>query len=165
MFCHASLQVRNYRQLVDQVARVLRPRGLFVACEWGRYPAMTDGRDPAILLPRATEFFRVVNDTLIWYKGIYPVAPVLAQLLCESGHFDEVHQRRVEMPIGAGYLGRRFREVLWMYAESMKVLLLEAGMLSPMEVDELVRGYLYEVDNVPGMVSIYYAVYARKRAL
>ena len=50
-----------------------------------------------------------------------------------------------------------------MYAESMKVMLLEAGGRTAEEIDELVRGFLYEVNNVPGMVSIYYAVHARKR--
>ena len=68
------------------------------------------------------------------------------------------------MPIGGGdLLGEEFRQVMRMYAESMKVMLLEAGGRTPEEIDELVRGFLYEVNNVPGMVSIYYAVHARKR--
>ncbi|THH33357.1 hypothetical protein EUX98_g799 [Antrodiella citrinella] len=159
-----SMAVRNYRTLVDEVARILRPRGLFVACEWGRYPSMSRGRDPATYLPRSTEFFRVVNDTLRWYKGIYPVAMFLYDYLRESGHFDEVHQRRVEMPIGGDELGSGFRDMLKMYAESMKVMLLEAGRLSAQEVEDLLSGYLYELENVQGMVSVYHAVHARRKA-
>lgn len=124
---------------------------------------MIRGRDPTIYLPRSTEFFRVVNDTLIWSKGIHQAAPYLTQYLEESGHFVDIHRRRVEMPIGGDLLGEEFRQVMRMYAESMKVMLLEAGGRTAEEIDELVRGFLYEVNNVPGMVSIYYAVHARKR--
>ncbi|TCD65162.1 hypothetical protein EIP91_003018 [Steccherinum ochraceum] len=156
-----SMAVHNYAVLLDEVARVLRPRGLFVAGEWMRGPAMIRGADPAVHLPRTTEFFRVVNNTLT-VKNIFPVAPFLHELIEESNHFEDVHSRQIEIVVGGDARGNRFREMQKVYAESMRVVLVEAGRHSRREVDELVAGYLWELYHVPGMIHVYHAVHARR---
>lgn len=133
-----------------------------MACEWDRAPAMRGGQDPEVHLPRTCKFFRVVNDTLRWFKGINPLAPRLKRCIDQSGYFEEALQIRFEMPIGGDALGVCYRSILGMYAESMRLMLLEAGQLGESEVAELVMGYMHEVHTVPGMVSIYHAVHARK---
>ncbi|TCD61220.1 hypothetical protein EIP91_008771 [Steccherinum ochraceum] len=120
-----SMAVHNYAVLLDEVARVLRPRGLFVAGEWTRGPAMLGGGDPSVHLPRTTEFFRMVNHALA-AKNIFPVAPFLHELIEESNHFEDVHSRQIKIAVGGDAHGDRFRELQKVYAESMKVVLLEA---------------------------------------
>ncbi|KAH8092174.1 hypothetical protein BXZ70DRAFT_951500 [Cristinia sonorae] len=159
-----SMAVRDYPALVDEVARVLRPGGLFVGCEFNRIPAMAHGRDASTHLPLSSRFFDAVNQTLYFSKGILNVAPCISRILNASDHFDEVHQLRVEMPVGGDHFGTCFKGLLKMYVEGLKVVLLDAGW-SRAQVDDLARGYLHEMEHIPGMVSIYHAVYARKRAV
>jgi len=162
-----SMAVYDYSGMVDQVARVLRPGGLFLACEWGRSAAMRGNRDPAIYAPYTYAFYHTVNDTLASI-GILPLASRLEGEVLRSGHFDRIRSRVHEMPIGDWpandhfkMLGVAFRNVLTMYAASMRVMMLDAGR-HRQEVDMLVGGFIRELYEVPYMVCKYHTVRARK---
>lgn len=167
-FVHArsiSMAVYNYPALLDQVARVLRPGGLFLACEWGRTIAMANGGDPRMLAPRSCAFFGAISQTLS-QRRIYPIAGNVQQWLVASNMFNHVRPHRYEMPVGhwptdprQSALGIAFRECLETYAESMRIMMLEAGCRRE-EVDHLVDGFRVELDTVQGMVCPYYTVHA-----
>ena len=94
------MQVRDYPGLIDQVARVLRPGGLFLACEWGRFPLLHDGRNPQLATPFACAFFAAVNDALR-ARGVLPdAAQRLDAWLAESGYFERIRPRQYAIPIG-----------------------------------------------------------------
>lgn len=164
----ARAQVYDYPGLLDQAARVLRPGGLFLAGEWGRFPALDGGRDPRVAAPRACAFFAAVNEALA-RRRVLPAAEHLARWLQDSGRFDRISPREYAVPVGDWHPDARMREIgadmrrfLCVYAESMRVLLLEAGRLHQVAVDSLVRGYKEELFSVRGMVCIYYSVHARR---
>ncbi|PSR87015.1 hypothetical protein PHLCEN_2v5273 [Hermanssonia centrifuga] len=170
-FVHAravSMAVRDYPVLLDEVARVLRPGGLFLACEWGRCVEMADGRDPRLFVPRTCDFFNAVNQALV-SRGITAIAAHIPTWLQESGHFNHIRRHIFKMPLGAsprdsqerGEIGTQFKNIMRLYANSMRVMLIETGWNSS-EVEALIRGYLYEMDTVPGIVCLYSTVYARR---
>jgi hypothetical protein len=155
--------------MLEQVSRVLRPGGLFLACEWGRFVSMHGGLDPLQAAPRSCEFFAAVSAALE-QRGIVPVAQNLVAWLRESGHFERVKPRMFCVPIGnwpdeahMRGLGVAFRDVMFTYAESMRVVLVEGGM-HVVQADALVNGYQHEMNTVRNMVGVYYTVHARVRA-
>lgn len=167
VFC-PSEQVYDYAAVVDQVARVLRPGGLFLACEWGHTAAMAGDLDPQVHAPRTCAFYQAVNDTLE-SRGIPPIAQYVADYIGDSGHFERIRPRVHEMPVGDWHrnpqlrqLGANFRGVLEMYAASMSIVMLESGRYHCMEVESLVEGFMQEMHTVPGLVCEYYTVRARK---
>lgn len=148
---------------------MLRPSGLFLACEWGRSPAMAGNMDPLTHAPRTCEFYRAVNETLFVSRGIVPVARNMSEYIQESGHFERIRPREYEMPVGDWHsnpqlsrIGAEFRNMLARYAASMRVMLLESGRYDVTEVDALVQGFLREIFTVPGIVCKYYTVRARR---
>ncbi|GJE98664.1 S-adenosyl-L-methionine-dependent methyltransferase [Phanerochaete sordida] len=167
-FVHArsvSMAVRDYAGMLDQAARVLRPGGLFLACEWGRFVALHDGRDVAGAAPRTAAFFRAVREALE-ARGVPPVAEHLEQHVRDSGRFDHIVVRRYTLPIGDWdaaqvELGRDMRAFLVMFVESLKPLLVAFG-THAVEVDDFIRAVKLELETVRGMVAYYYTVHGRR---
>lgn len=167
-FVHArsvSLAVRDYARLLDQAARVLRPEGLFLACEWGRFVGTHDGREPGAAAPATVRFFGVVRDAL-YARGVAPLAERLEQHVVDSARFGRIVARRFSLPIGdwdaaQAQLGRDTRRFLVMYVDSLKPLLVEF-LRHVAEVDALIRAVKLELETVRGLVAYYYTVHARR---
>ncbi|TBU54962.1 S-adenosyl-L-methionine-dependent methyltransferase [Dichomitus squalens] len=169
-FVHArmiSMAIRDYGALLPEIARVLRRGGLFVSSEWGRRPIMVDGSDLAVRAPHTSEFFTAVRETLRERRGIHTVAPGIPRLLDDSGCFVNIVPRRYYMPIGDWHtdpelreLGREYREMVELYARSMRAVLIEGRWAA--DADALIEGYIQETWRVRGMVSVYYTVHARR---
>lgn len=162
---HLSPQVHDYPGMLDQVARVLRPNGLFLACEWGRFVVMRDGRNLLVAAPSTYQFFEAVKAALL-ARGVVPVAENLERWIRESGRFDRIEARCFEVPIGdwdqtRAPLGTEYRDFLSTYAESLKALLVESGRRA-MDVDVLIREMQREMREVRGMVCYYFTVHARR---
>ncbi|KAI0743042.1 S-adenosyl-L-methionine-dependent methyltransferase [Daedaleopsis nitida] len=162
-----TMAIRDYGALLPEIARMLRRGGLFVSCEWGRFPAMADGSDVSARAPHAVAFFDAVQDTLRERRGIPHVAPEIPRLLEDSGYFTQIVPRRYHMPIGDWHsdpllreLGREYRDMVNVYARSMRGLLLEGPWAA--HTDTLVRNFLDETWSVRGMVSTLFTVHARR---
>lgn len=128
---------------------------------------MADGSDVAARAPHACAFFNAVQETLCDRRGIQPVAPLIPHLLQASGYFTHVVPRRFHMPIGDWHtdpqmreMGREYRELVEMYARSMRAVLLE-GMWAP-QADTLIHNFIDEIRLVRGMVSTVFTVHARR---
>ena len=160
-------QIRDYGALLPEIARLLRRGGLFVSCEWRRWPALADGSDIATHAPRTHAFFAAVRDTLRERRGIQPVAPHIPQLLAQSGWFTNIVVREHFMPIGEWHtnptmraLGGQYREMVATYARSMRALLVEGGHAA--HADDLVEGYITETWEVSGLYSTCFTIHARR---
>ncbi|KAI0341156.1 S-adenosyl-L-methionine-dependent methyltransferase [Trametopsis cervina] len=162
-----SMAVHDYPRVVDEVARILRPGGLFVACEWGRSAAMADNLDPAQHAPATFLFYQIVNETLR-SRGIMPLAQRLESFIEASGQFERIRPRMYMMPVGSWNdtpglqeLGKRFRIVLVWYAHSMALMMIEAGR-DPSLVNFVVGGFVHELFTVSGLICKYFTVSAIK---
>ncbi|KAG6844102.1 hypothetical protein H0H87_009777 [Tephrocybe sp. NHM501043] len=169
-----SMAVRDYAVVLREVGRILRPGGLFISYEWGRYPAFHPDFHPSLHLnpaehtPGVCHFFDTLIRALDECRGIRPIAGTIPALLGESGAFRDVTQRCYYMPIGPWHpdpqmkhLGRAFRAALVRYADSVKPLLVENG-LTEEQVGAIVHEYVHELKTVRGMVSVLYTVHAHR---
>jgi len=165
-----SMAVHDYPMVLREVARLLRPGGLFISCEWGRYPSFHPSfvANPEMHTPGVHRFFRVLNGALD-SLGIRPLASRIPALLEDSGFFTDITPQRFYMPIGPlrsdpvwkQEMGKAFRAALRRYAESVKPLLLESG-LSSEEVEDIVQDYKHELKTIRGMVSELHTVWAHR---
>ncbi|KAG6908717.1 hypothetical protein DXG01_003562 [Tephrocybe rancida] len=165
-----SMAVLDFSAILREVARILRPGGLFISCEWGRYPAFHPSLalEPTEHTPGACQFFDTLTRALDVCRGIQPIAGSIPGVISGEGNFRDVTQRCYYMPIGPWHadpemkeLGRAYRAALIRYVDSVKPLLAEAG-LTHEQVGTLVHGYLHELRTVRGMVSVLHTVHARR---
>ncbi|KAG6901202.1 hypothetical protein C0995_015449 [Termitomyces sp. Mi166 len=165
-----SMAVRNYATVLREVGRVLRPNGLFISYEWGRYPACHPSLRlrPSERAPGLCAFFDVLTQALDMCRGIKPIAGTVPDLLSAAGCFRDIAVRVYYMPIGPWHsdprmkdLGKAFRAVLVRYADSVKPLLREAG-LTEEQVEAIVAAYLHDLRTVSGLVADLHTVHARK---
>ncbi|PIL25697.1 hypothetical protein GSI_11447 [Ganoderma sinense ZZ0214-1] len=170
-FVHArsiSMAIRDYGGLLPEIARLLRPGGLFVSNEWARSPVMLDGSDIDIHAPSTAEFFRAVRDTLRERRGIPTIAHKIPELLQDSGHFTNVSSCPFFMPTGPWHedpglreLGRENRDMVELYARSMRAVLIDGPWAA--QADTLIQGCINESWRVPGLGLLYHTVHARRR--
>lgn len=164
-----SLQVVDYCAMLTEVARVLRPGGLFLSGEWERIPTFVN---PALrdqnLIPFTTGLLTMVDNILFEKYGIRPWARQIPGWLEASGLFVDITLDVHCMPVGNWHgdpdlrvLGRDFVDVWVKYAGSLEPMLSEAG-FDVRFVQHVLAGYLHEIQNVSGMCAVYYTVHARR---
>lgn len=150
------------------MARVLRPGGLFISYEWGRYPAFHPSVTDRPPIPGVDRFFEVLTKALEICGDIHPIASHIPSYLINSGHFEDISPDFFYMPVGPWQdndelkmLGRAFRASLLRYANSVRPLIHEAGWTEE-EVAEITGDYIHEMKTVRGMVCRLHTVHARR---
>ncbi|KAJ7462106.1 S-adenosyl-L-methionine-dependent methyltransferase [Mycena latifolia] len=166
-----TLAVTSYPALLAEVARLLRPRGLFLSGEWGRYAAFHPAfapRTPATHAPALSAFFAHLYAALS-ERHIHPISPPIAPLLAQTQAFDEIVPREYLMPLGSWHpdpamkqLGRAFRGAFLRYVASVRPMLVESGVVSLEELEDVYERVEREVRTVEGLVSVFHTVHARK---
>ncbi|KAJ7607480.1 S-adenosyl-L-methionine-dependent methyltransferase [Roridomyces roridus] len=166
-----TMAVTSYGTLITEAVRLLRPGGLFLSGEWGRYPAFHPdfpGSTPPTHAPALVTFFARLQGALT-ARGLAPLSPPIAALLAHTGGFVDITSRDYYMPIGSWpadaalrRLGRAFRAVFMRYLASVRPLLIENGGLSEDEVDQMYQNVENELRTVQGMVTVFHTVHARK---
>ena len=169
-YLHVFLQVRDYPSILQEVARVLRPGGLFVSCELGRYPAFDPSfrRVPSVDAPATDRFFTAISNALASRGGIQPMAHQIPAFIANSGYFVDITVEQRFIPIGvwpsdveSQNIGADYLRVCERYAESSKRLLLEAGW-SGATLERMIEDYIQEIRNVSGLVGVVHTVHARR---
>ncbi|KAJ7457052.1 S-adenosyl-L-methionine-dependent methyltransferase, partial [Mycena latifolia] len=166
-----TLAVTSYPALLAEVARLLRPGGLFLSGEWGRYAAFHPAfapRTPATHAPALSTFYAHLYAALS-ARRIPPISPPIAPLLAQTHAFDEIVPREYYMPLGPWHpdpamkqLGRAFRVVFLRYTASVRPMLAESGVASPEELADVYERVEREVRTVAGLVAVFHTVHARK---
>ncbi|KAF9257314.1 S-adenosyl-L-methionine-dependent methyltransferase [Marasmius fiardii PR-910] len=166
-----SLTVRDYRTIITEAARLLRPGGVFFSGEWRRYPAFDatryPDRTPQNSAPRLTGFYEQWNQTVFQRLGIRPtVEHEIPQLIAESGLFTAVTTYLAFMPIGdyrpelpMKQAGRGYRDCVKRYMESSRRLFLDNGWTNG-NLDTMFSNALQEIRYVEGLGGVYYTVSA-----
>lgn len=163
------MQVANYPAMLGEAARVLRRGGLFISGEWDRAPVFQQLAPGQLVVPpgisRLTSF---IDNVLYTRRGVCPIAPHIPHWLAASGQFENITAESFSVPIGDWHpepeqqeLGQEARAICIQYAESLKPLLKESG-LGDFEIQEMIIGFLAEIQNTSGIVWIFRTVHARK---
>ncbi|KAJ6625960.1 S-adenosyl-L-methionine-dependent methyltransferase [Mycena sp. CBHHK59/15] len=166
-----SMAVTSYAATLAEVARLLRPRGLFLSGEWSRAPAFHPSfapRTPATHAPALTAFFALLYATLT-ARGLLPVPPRVPALLAASGGFADIAQQDYCMPVGPWHpdpalqqLGLVFRVVVLRYFASVRPMLAEGGAIPPTELERVYQCVRRELRTVEGLVFVFRTVHARR---
>ncbi|KAF9074350.1 S-adenosyl-L-methionine-dependent methyltransferase [Rhodocollybia butyracea] len=168
------MTVRDYSVIIQESARILKPGGLFLSGESGQFPAfygtLPEARDnPGLHVPGLDRFYRLLHSALE-HRGIsWSVASSVRECLqVSSGAFTDIIEHIFYLPIGtwniepsSQRLGRSNRVAMTRFMDSVRPLLLASG-LTGQELDDLYSQCYTEMYGVPGLVSIYYLVEARR---
>lgn len=150
---------------MDEVARVLRPGGLYIAGEWGRCPVMCNGSNIMTCAPGAFQLFDILNRFLE-RQGLFHAASGITGWLETTHSFTDIQQRQFMVPVGDWHseqkeIGNYMRGLLELFTSSTRILLARAG-FDARFAERLINSFLHEMEVIPGMVFPYYTVHARK---
>jgi len=165
-----DMVVSDYPAMLTEATRVLRHGGLFVSGEWERSPSFDN---PAIEDTNRILGIRSlvdVVDLLLIERNASPPVTCIPDWLDASGQFQGITKQCYTVPIGdwpsdpaMKALGKNFRDVWVRYADSLKPMLREPSSgLGEAQINDLIAGYMHNMDNVPGMVGKYHTVHATK---
>lgn len=122
-------QIRDYSAILPEIARVLRPRGLFVSAEWAFSPEHASDAPLSRIAPRVDAFLHATNMCLV-RRGVLPIAGDVDELLARTGAFEDVRTFQMRVPIdewqptpAQNALGHKFRELARLYARGMHPML------------------------------------------
>lgn len=162
--------MRDYSQVLQEVARVLRPDGVFLSLEWSPYPAVDRSirRDLATYAPASTRFHEAINQALLGSCGLRPIAGQVHTFLADTGAFRNITSTTHHIPIGSWStepilrtVGATCLEMNVRYAESVQPFLIDSGWTEG-EVNQLCEDFVREIRSLNGLVGILYVVHARK---
>ncbi|KAJ7092438.1 S-adenosyl-L-methionine-dependent methyltransferase [Mycena belliarum] len=166
-----TMAVTSYPTLLIEVVRLLRPRGLLLSGEWGRYPSFHPSfapRTPATHAPALSAFYAHLYTALA-QRRLLPITPPVAPLLAQTHAFTDIVADEFYMPIGAWHpdpamrqLGRVFRVVFLRYIASVRPMLAESGVATPEALDDMYQRVERELRTVAGLVGVFHTVHARK---
>ena len=126
---------------------------------------MADGSDVSLRAPRACAFFTAVHETLHMRRDLESVVSRIPGYLQESGQLKDIEAQRFHAPIGdwpddpeTKKLGHEFAQMMVQYARSARADLVRGPLRN--YADVIVDGLVWDVEHVPGLVSVYYTVHA-----
>ena len=158
--------------MLGEVARVLRPGGLFLSGEWERGPTFASPVTGNPSTISATYHLLNIVDNALRAKhpGVFPIASHIPSWLAESGRFRNITAQLHAVPIGDWHpdpemkeLGNTFRDMLVRYANNLKPMLRDPELgLGEAQINNLVTGYMNDMYGVSGMIGVYRTVHAKK---
>ncbi|KAH7911257.1 S-adenosyl-L-methionine-dependent methyltransferase, partial [Hygrophoropsis aurantiaca] len=166
-----SLAVTDYPEMLREVARVLKPGGLFLSGEVARSPAFAPQYPFAAEqgAPGAFRFFQEINQMLLNRSGLQQIADKIPRWLQQSGQFTDITMREFLIPIGdwnssslLKRVGGEYRQAMERFADSMRPMLRSDDAIDEMGLEQLIQGYIHDLYHVEGMVGVYHTVWARK---
>ncbi|ESK92404.1 tam domain [Moniliophthora roreri MCA 2997] len=165
-----SMTVRDFRTIIYEAARLLRPGGIFYSGEWGRFPSLHPDLDADLstLVPNFVNFFNVVTPALATRRAIHQISHLIPTMIRDTGLFSEITTQEFCMPIGPWQgdhrlkrCGSAYRACLGRYMEAFRRLLAETG-LNDDQMDQLFELAEQDMKEVPGLIGVFYTCYARK---
>ncbi|KAH6893783.1 S-adenosyl-L-methionine-dependent methyltransferase [Coprinopsis sp. MPI-PUGE-AT-0042] len=169
-----SMAIANHRFLIQEVARVLKPGGMFLSVEWDRRPSFPAGtwRHLEIDAPASIRFHQTLDQALHTGVGVHPSPRQCSALVASLQYFANVETRSLTVPIipiGGSHensqlalIGGWVRSTQVKLARACKHLLLLHTHLSPAEVETLTEDYVRELRSVCSLVATFYVAYGTR---
>jgi len=157
----ACLSADAVPSLLREVARILRPGGLFLSGEWDAHPTLHP-RHPWVerfeeYIPQTTTFFDVASDV------VPTLGPSITAQIRQNGSFEGLVSRRrpipISAPLEAGSSGLRFVSEVMERTTKGYADALVAARCVPVGVAE---DFKAELSGRSGVVCVYQTVFARK---
>ncbi|TFK73094.1 S-adenosyl-L-methionine-dependent methyltransferase [Pluteus cervinus] len=164
-----ALAVENYTKILEEVARILRPGGLFVSVEWGMRPAGVSPSTGALVhAPSMAHFFDIVKSNLAARRGLQAFEQnTVRDLILQNQDFSGPVTETIQVPIGSWpadedmqRFGRAFRAAHRYFAAAITPFLSEA--VDPVDLNIAIQAHVHEMMTIDGLVTEYYATYARR---
>lgn len=157
--------------MLNEVARILRPGGLFLFGEWSWGPTFQDEtRRNTNPIQAIDNFVSWITEQLYARNNIAPAGALVREWLFQSGQFIDISET-LEYFVPVDHedtdartfnIGRDFRNAWRWYADSLLPFMRSTGMAED-RVAEMNRGYMRELEVTPGLVAVYTVTYATKR--
>jgi len=97
----ACLKAEAVPHLLQEVARILRPGGLFLSAEWGVQPSLhpeyPDFADNDVYIPVTVSFYKAASDI------VPSLAPLIPRLIRQTGSFEGPVPKQWAIPISIPY--------------------------------------------------------------
>jgi len=163
-------QVPDYNIFLDEVARLLRPGGLFLSVEWTYQPTIHPRfQDVHIDQPPASiRFFSTINQIIRGNGGGWLDGVQAANTIASSTQFTNIIREQILVPIGPwepnevlNRIGSTFRTVHEKLAITLGQTMVDSGMPPP-AANMLVSDYIAELQMVGGLISVAHITYARR---
>ncbi|KAI0314878.1 hypothetical protein OF83DRAFT_1134843 [Amylostereum chailletii] len=169
-----SLAIEDHPALLREVARILRPGGLFLSCEWVACPALHPAHPhrahPDAYIPNTTRLSREVLRLLNGEQACIPA------LIRDTRAFTPPVETTRVLPIGRPFappgspppsdglqhIGEAMRLVAHGFAASVAAAAASKGQREGERVAALAEEYKREIDEKSGLVAVWRTVWARK---
>ncbi|KAL5525304.1 hypothetical protein ACEPAF_9174 [Sanghuangporus sanghuang] len=153
----------NVTSVIREISRILRPQGLFLACEWIPGIFRMDGSDVTPLTNHSTEILNRLHD-FSTHQRLFCNPSSIPVMLIESAAFENVVAERHFVYLDETALGRRAKQSLLDFARASRYYLLDSG-IAVSEIGQYLMDLRSGLDNGGEMCLIYLTVYARRKVM
>ncbi|KAF8808331.1 S-adenosyl-L-methionine-dependent methyltransferase [Phlegmacium glaucopus] len=165
-----SMAVRDYPSILQEVARVLCPGGLFISCEWSGSTTFHPSYQQVLSVdaPATVRFLDAYTNALNSCRHLRQIAPQIPTFVANSGYFTDITVEERYIPVGVWPLdvasqniGADCLKMHRIHADSVKHLFLADGW-SEAALERLITDYIQEINTVSGLVDVLHIVHARR---
>ncbi|KAL5498396.1 hypothetical protein ACEPAH_2538 [Sanghuangporus vaninii] len=153
----------NFSTVTREISRILRPQGLFLACEWIPGIFRMDGSDVTPLANHSTRIFSRLRD-FSTQQLLFCDPSSIPALLTENATFENVVAERHFVYLDETALGRRAKQSLLDFARASRYCLLDAG-IAVSEIEQHLMDLRSGMDNGGEMCLIYMTVHATRKVM
>lgn len=157
------MQVRNYRQILSEIIRLLRPRGLFISAEWTYKIVREDGSNADSGISGITAFLSHLSGILSQF-GIQHIAGMIPQALARSERFEDITCQAFKVPLDESIVGRRARRMVNEFVRSAMPIFLEAGYTST-RIESIQQAVQDDLNHATQLFVVYQTVHARRNMI
>lgn len=151
----------NLYTAIREISRILRPQGLFLACEWIPGIFTRNGTNVSRVTSPATE----ILDQLLNLSSrlrLFCDPLLIPRVLGESASFENVATERHLVHLDNTAIGQRAKRSVLDFTEASRYCLLDAG-LDLTEVDRYATALRSDLENGVGLCLIYMSVHGRRK--
>ncbi|EJD04831.1 S-adenosyl-L-methionine-dependent methyltransferase [Fomitiporia mediterranea MF3/22] len=151
----------HYPAVLREVARILRPGGLFLAGEWLPVLFTLDGSRTSTTSNGVSAFLHLVSD-IAGRRGLFHNTLEIPRILMSNTYFENVVAERRVVPLDGSTRADRTKRALLEFADAAKYFLRDSG-ISATRVEDILQALRRDLNNASNFSLIYLTVHARRK--